>query len=79
MKVRVLYFAALREARGLSEEVVDTEARDGRTLYNDLSRSHSLTIGVDSIRFAVNDEFVSFDHRINNGDVVAFLPPVAGG
>ena len=32
-----------------------------------------------SVRFAINEEFVSADARIADGDVVAVIPPVSGG
>jgi len=32
-----------------------------------------------SIRLAVNLEYVSFDHPLRSGDEVSFIPPVSGG
>jgi molybdopterin synthase sulfur carrier subunit len=31
------------------------------------------------VRVAVNQEYVNLDHRISNGDEIAFFPPVTGG
>jgi molybdopterin converting factor small subunit len=31
------------------------------------------------LRAAVNDEMVSWDHALKDGDNVAFLPPMSGG
>jgi molybdopterin converting factor small subunit len=31
------------------------------------------------MRIAVNEELAAGDHRLSDGDVVALLPPVAGG
>ena len=32
-----------------------------------------------SLLYAVNEEYVSGDHMIADGDTVAFLPPISGG
>jgi molybdopterin converting factor small subunit len=33
----------------------------------------------DGVRVAVNEEFEGDDHVLNDSDVIAFIPPVAGG
>ena len=79
MKLTIQYFAILREQRGLSEEVVQTASKSPRELYEVLAGEHGFTLPVASLRAAVNDEFVSMDHALSAGDVVAFIAPVAGG
>lgn len=32
-----------------------------------------------SFRFAINDEFVRDNDKLNDGDVVSVIPPVSGG
>ena len=82
MRVRVLYFAALRELAGRSEESVELGA--GATveaLARGLEQSRPGLRGRLSaiVRFARNEEFVERTAPLSEGDVVALIPPVAGG
>jgi molybdopterin converting factor small subunit len=64
-----------------SEEVrLPDEVRDVRELALFLERSRPPLTGVlASVRFAVGDEFVGLERRLEAGDVVALIPPVSGG
>jgi molybdopterin synthase sulfur carrier subunit len=79
MNLTVQYFAILREQRGVSQEKISTNAATSGALYAELRARHNFTLGADRIRAAVNDEFVSSDSPLREGDRVAFIPPVAGG
>ncbi len=78
-KVRVSYFAILREQRGLGSEQVSTEASTAAELYEELRRIHGFTLAPGRVRVAVNDEFGPWSAAVREGDAFAFLPPVAGG
>jgi molybdopterin synthase sulfur carrier subunit len=80
--LRVLYFAGLREAVGLAEETV--EIPDGvRTigaLADHLAGRHpAYALRRAHVRIARNEAFVKEDEPVASGDVVALIPPVAGG
>ena len=81
MKVRVLYFASFRDAAGRSEE--DRELPPG-TRISDLWEILSREIPAFG-RFprmppaAVNRLSTVGHHTLEDGDEVAYLPPVAGG
>jgi molybdopterin converting factor subunit 1 len=79
MQVKVVYFAALREQRGLSEETVETSATTAGALYDELRARHALRLQPDQLRAAINDAFVTWDAPLSAGDTVVFIPPVAGG
>ena len=79
MKITVVYYAALREQRGLSQEAVETEAATAGALYEDLRARHGLRLAAEQLRAAVNDEFAAWDAPLAPGDTVVFIPPVAGG
>ena len=83
--MKVLYFAWLKEKTGTGQESLDLpdgvndvaglvgwlKARgDG---YADAFADEAV------VRVAVNQEHVKTDHKLSNGDEVAFFPPVTGG
>ena len=82
MTVRVLYFAAVRELVGRSEELlelpdsVQSVADLGRHLQG-LHPELQGTLG--SVRIAVNETFAGADTTLAHDDTVALIPPVAGG
>jgi molybdopterin-guanine dinucleotide biosynthesis protein A len=78
-RLRVQYFAALREQAGRSEEALDSRARDARELYAELRAAHGLKLLPEQLRVAINEEFSDWSQPLNEGDTVVFLPPVAGG
>jgi molybdopterin-guanine dinucleotide biosynthesis protein A len=78
-EVRIRYFAMLREQAGRTEETVRTEAATPRALWEELSARHGFRAPLSVLRVAVNEEFVSAEHALREGDTVAFIPPVAGG
>jgi molybdopterin converting factor subunit 1 len=81
MKIRVKFFAILRERAGTSE--VAKEIADGSTvadLWRQLQKDYP-KLDVPGIRFlyAVNQDYVSVDHKLKDQDEVVFVPPVSGG
>lgn len=77
--VQLLYFAALREARGLSSETVETLACTAAGLYEELRFRHRLPLSTDHLRVAKNGEFAAWDSPVQSADEFVFIPPVAGG
>jgi molybdopterin synthase sulfur carrier subunit len=85
MKVKVLYFASLREQLGTAGEELELPAGVGTVAA---LRSHLRGRGgawelalADSklVRTAVNQDMASPSAPIKAGDEVAFFPPVTGG
>lgn len=82
MRLTVLYFAALRDLVGMSEEhlLVDETDVSVASLKQLLEHRHERLRGVlDPVRFAVNEEFEGAAARLKDGDTVALIPPVQGG
>ena len=76
--VIVHYFAALREKKGRETERVNFEAGlSVGALYETLFPS---TDGdVLPVAYAVNQNYVSPEHPLQDQDEVAFIPPLGGG
>ncbi len=77
--VFLLYFALLREQRGLDSETRTTQAATAGELYEDLKKEYGFSLDRADLRVSINGDFVDFDRPINQGDEIVFLPPVAGG
>jgi molybdopterin-guanine dinucleotide biosynthesis protein A len=78
-RIRVQYYALLREQAGRSDETLETAARTPRELYDELRARHPFTLGAEVLRVAVNGDFGDWSQPLAAGDTVVFIPPVAGG
>lgn len=78
-RIRVQYFAILREQAGLREELIATRAHNPGELYDELRQRYPFSLERSSLRVAVNDEFGAWEQPLLEGDTVVFIPPVAGG
>ena len=81
MKVRVKFFAILRERAGTAEVV--KEIADGSSvadLWRALQKDYA-KLDVPGIRmlYAVNQNYVGVDQTLKDQDEVVFIPPVSGG
>lgn len=78
MRVKVLYFAALREQRGVADEWLDVTAETTlQELYSQLFPAGPG--GALPVAFTRNEVISSGGDRILDGDTVCFLPPLGGG
>ncbi len=81
MKVRVKFFAILRErvgAAAATKEII--EGSSVGQLWQALQQDYP-KLAVPGIRllYAVNQNYVGPDHVLQDGDEVVFIPPVSGG
>lgn len=76
--MRVLLFAALRDAAGPSVEVTLPAGATVRALRAELARVLPAALLARSA-IAVNHEYADESRAITEGDEVAVIPPVSGG
>ena len=82
MTLTILYFAAVRDLVGKDEEVLSLpqDVTNISELARFLPKHHPALEGrLQSVRFARNEVFAANDERLSDGDVIALIPPVAGG
>jgi len=79
LEINVQYYALLREQAGRSSESLVTTAGTPRELFHELKGRYPFSLAPEMLRVAVNSEFGDWDQRLNQGDSVVFIPPVAGG
>ena len=77
MSIRVRYFASLKETVGRSEHQISFE--NISTVKDVWCAANENKVLPENILAAVNMDYVNFDALVNDGDEVAFFPPVTGG
>ncbi len=75
MTISVKFFASLREKIGLSELRLSS-ATSAADVW---AQSTNDATPPDNMLVAINLEYAQLDDIVNEGDEVAFFPPVTGG
>ena len=83
MKVRLRYFASIREALGRGDEAIETEAATAGALRDVLiARGHVYALALTrgrAVRMALDQVMCGDDAPLRDGCELAFFPPVTGG
>jgi molybdenum cofactor guanylyltransferase len=79
IELQLQYFAILREQAGKRSETLKTSAATPSQLYAELQQRYGFTLTATQLKVAVNNEFCDWQYVLKSGDVVTFIPPVAGG
>ena len=81
MKVRVQFYAQLRDLVGIRE--LQLELPEGATVRDLLEQVYvqrpALRAHGKSILIGAGLEFVARDHKLNPGEEISIMPPVQGG
>ncbi|MBV8516792.1 MAG: MoaD/ThiS family protein [Acidobacteria bacterium] len=81
MKVRLLFFAVLRDIAGAdTRDLVLAEGTTARDVWQSLRDEHPLLHDyLQPPMTAINESYAAPDSVLRDGDELAFIPPVAGG
>ena len=85
MKLRVLYFAGIRERVGCDSETLEPQSpvasvAELRAMLVARGEAWREALeGTRNLRVAVNQSMAGPDTALSSGDEVAFFPPVTGG
>ncbi len=76
----LLYFAFLQEKAGKPEEKRRlTPSLTAKALFDSVCDELGLDAKETPVRVSINHAFADWDSFIQANDIVAFIPPVAGG
>ena len=74
---KVLFFAHLRDIVG--QESIEYNANGITVLDLKQQISEKYDLKVDNVMVSINEEFAANDDIIQDGETIAFIPPVSGG
>ncbi|RUM29571.1 MAG: molybdopterin converting factor subunit 1 [Aquifex sp.] len=77
--VEIRYFSILRDKIGKEKEEIEFKGSISELRKFLLTKYPELKNILDSVKFAVNEEYVDDNHKVSDGDRVALIPPVSGG
>ncbi len=77
--IMVEYCGILREDTGATTEELETNAVTAAGLWEELRMARNLSLGLEAVRIAINDEFRPWSHPLAHRDKLTLFPPFAGG
>lgn len=77
MRIKILYFASLREQIGRASDVVESD--ESLCVIDAWHQATGMPELLDNLLISVNQEYRTSDTLLDDGDELAFFPPVTGG
>ena len=81
MKVRLLFFAVLRDITGKSEaELSLPDGTRAADVWQSMRQQYAALAAYSTPpMIAINEDYATAETLLSDGDELAFIPPVAGG
>lgn len=78
-RVSLEYYAQLKADAGIEKTTLQTPSYTIAGLWEECRLAHQLSLKQPSVKPAVNNAFVPWDYEVEEGGLIAFMPPFAGG
>jgi len=78
-QITVEFYAKLKQDAQTNQASVNTSSYTIAGLWEECRFRYNLSLKQPSVKPAVNNNFVEWNHPLNDGDLIAFMPPFAGG
>ena len=79
MQIKVIYFAQLADVAGKAEETREVSDCSPAALYADIQAAYNFPHEFTQLQVAINHELSAHETELQDGDTIAFLPPMTGG
>lgn len=79
MKLKIRYFANLREEANKAEETIETAVATAQDVYFELKAKYNFSLDANFVKLSLNQKYADLNSPIAEGDELVFIPPVAGG
>ena len=79
MQIKILYFAQLADLAGKNEESRAIVDASPATLYAELKQAYRFPHEFTQLQVANNHQLSAHETPLQDGDSIAFLPPMTGG
>lgn len=79
MKINALYFAQLADIAGKKSESLEIEDSSPETVFELAKSRYGFPHKFNEIQVAINHQLSAHQTLLQDGDEIAFLPPMNGG
>ena len=79
MKITIEYYGRLQDSFGNQKESTEAHGPTVLDVFKQQCQKHQIELARDDIQPVINDSFAEWHDHCQEGDVIGFLPPAAGG